>query len=217
MGLGQPRSRGAPPSGVGVLDTRARTRDGAAGLAAEGNRPGTRVLAATRRWPTMCRKRRRCSTSSSCCWTAPTSSSRSCSTVTSGRTSSPPCSRRWRPGASWSSTPTCGRMGRSTGSPGGGVGAGGRPGVLPARPPACSPPALRISRPPQTLEELGVSLQLMETLQHDLPNLETQIPPIHEQFTILEKYEVPVQENVSSRGGPSAGSGPWLQRLILPL
>ncbi|XP_034845406.1 dynein heavy chain 2, axonemal [Mirounga leonina] len=54
----------------------------------------------------------------------------------------------------------------------------------------------KISHPPQTLEELGVSLQLMETLQHDLPNLETQIPPIHEQFTILEKYEVPVQENV---------------------
>ncbi|KAM4844901.1 dynein axonemal heavy chain 2 isoform 2-T2 [Thomomys bottae] len=56
--------------------------------------------------------------------------------------------------------------------------------------------AEKISHPPQTLEELGVSLQLMETLQHDLPNLETQIPPIHEQFTILEKYEVSVSENV---------------------
>lgn len=56
----------------------------------------------------------------------------------------------------------------------------------------------RISRPPQTLEELGVSLQLMDTLQHDLPSLETQIPPIHEQFTILEKYEVPVPDSVSS-------------------
>ncbi|XP_032136290.1 dynein heavy chain 2, axonemal isoform X3 [Sapajus apella] len=56
--------------------------------------------------------------------------------------------------------------------------------------------AEKISRPPQTLEELGVSLQLMDTLQHDLPNLETQIPPIHEQFAILEKYEVPVQDSV---------------------
>ncbi|XP_077826327.1 dynein axonemal heavy chain 2 isoform X1 [Macaca mulatta] len=54
----------------------------------------------------------------------------------------------------------------------------------------------RISRPPQTLEELGVSLQLMDTLQHDLANLETQIPPIHEQFAILEKYEVPVEDSV---------------------
>ncbi|XP_049715237.1 dynein axonemal heavy chain 2 isoform X5 [Elephas maximus indicus] len=56
--------------------------------------------------------------------------------------------------------------------------------------------AEKISRPPQTLEELGVSLQLMDTLQHDLPNLENQIPPIHEQFTILEKYEVSVQDSV---------------------
>ncbi|XP_074244239.1 dynein axonemal heavy chain 2 isoform X4 [Saimiri boliviensis] len=56
--------------------------------------------------------------------------------------------------------------------------------------------AEKISHPPQTLEELGVSLQLMDTLQHDLPNLETQIPPIHEQFAILEKYEVPVQDSV---------------------
>ncbi|XP_028725159.1 dynein heavy chain 2, axonemal [Peromyscus leucopus] len=56
--------------------------------------------------------------------------------------------------------------------------------------------AEKISRPPQTLEELGASLQLMDTLQHDLPNLETQIPPIHEQFTILEKYEVPVPDSV---------------------
>uniref|UniRef100_A0A8C8ZZR2 Dynein axonemal heavy chain 2 n=1 Tax=Prolemur simus TaxID=1328070 RepID=A0A8C8ZZR2_PROSS len=54
----------------------------------------------------------------------------------------------------------------------------------------------KISRPPQTLEELGVSLQLMDTLQHDLPNLEAQISPIHEQFAILEKYEVLVEDSV---------------------
>ncbi|XP_047688045.1 dynein axonemal heavy chain 2 isoform X1 [Prionailurus viverrinus] len=54
----------------------------------------------------------------------------------------------------------------------------------------------KISHPPQTLEELGVSLQLLETLQHDLPGMEAQIPPIHEQFAILEKYEVPVQDSV---------------------
>ncbi|XP_063485594.1 dynein axonemal heavy chain 2 isoform X3 [Symphalangus syndactylus] len=54
----------------------------------------------------------------------------------------------------------------------------------------------RISRPPQTLEELGVSLQLMDALQHDLANVETQIPPVHEQFAILEKYEVPVEDSI---------------------
>lgn len=82
----------------------------------------------------------------------------------------------------------------------------GRPGLIHL--PVLSLPVFRISRPPQTLEELGVSLQLMDTLQHDLPNLETQIPPIHEQFAILEKYEVPVQDSVSSSGVWSTKLGP---------
>ncbi|XP_074081622.1 dynein axonemal heavy chain 2 isoform X3 [Macrotis lagotis] len=56
--------------------------------------------------------------------------------------------------------------------------------------------AEKISHSPQTLEELGVSLQLMEDLQRDLASTESQIPPIHEQFTILEKYEVQVSEDV---------------------
>ncbi|XP_043393066.1 dynein axonemal heavy chain 2 isoform X2 [Chelonia mydas] len=56
--------------------------------------------------------------------------------------------------------------------------------------------AEKVSRPPQTLEELGQSLQLLDTLQHELPKLEGQIPPIHEQFAILEKYEVAVDEGV---------------------
>uniref|UniRef100_A0A8C6I3F8 Dynein, axonemal, heavy chain 2 n=1 Tax=Mus spicilegus TaxID=10103 RepID=A0A8C6I3F8_MUSSI len=75
--------------------------------------------------------------------------------------------------------------------------------------------AEKISRPPQTLEELGVSLQLMDTLQHDLPNLETQIPPIHEQFTILEKYEVPVPDNVLEM--LESLNGEWLtfQQILL--
>ncbi|KAG8148176.1 hypothetical protein E2320_022465 [Naja naja] len=48
----------------------------------------------------------------------------------------------------------------------------------------------------RTLEELSRSLQLHETLQNDLPKIEGQIPPIHEQFAILEKYEVVVDEAV---------------------
>lgn len=52
----------------------------------------------------------------------------------------------------------------------------------------------------------------MDTLQHDLPNLETQIPPIHEQFAILEKYEVPVQDSVSSSGVWSTKLGPCQQQ-----
>ncbi|XP_039193883.1 dynein heavy chain 2, axonemal isoform X2 [Crotalus tigris] len=56
--------------------------------------------------------------------------------------------------------------------------------------------AADISRPPQTLEELSRSLQLHETLQNELLKIEGQIPPIHEQFAILEKYEVAVDEEV---------------------
>lgn len=55
----------------------------------------------------------------------------------------------------------------------------------------------RVSQPPQTLPELGERLKLLETLQADLSKIESQIPPIHEQFAILEKYEVAVDPAVS--------------------
>jgi len=55
----------------------------------------------------------------------------------------------------------------------------------------------RVSQPPQTLPDLGESLKLLETLQGDLSKIESQIPPIHEQFAILEKYEVAVDPAVS--------------------
>ncbi|CAO2643769.1 Dynein axonemal heavy chain 2 [Lemmus lemmus] len=75
--------------------------------------------------------------------------------------------------------------------------------------------AEKISRPPQTLEELGVSLQLMDTLQHDLPSLETQIPPIHEQFNILEKYEVPVPDSVLAMLDSLSGEWITFQQILL--
>ncbi|KAM4749227.1 dynein axonemal heavy chain 2 [Rhinophrynus dorsalis] len=66
----------------------------------------------------------------------------------------------------------------------------------------------RLLQPPQTLEELAQSLQLYDTLQTELPKLESQIPPIHEQFAILEKYEVIVDEKVLQTLG--ALNGVWL-------
>lgn len=57
---------------------------------------------------------------------------------------------------------------------------------------------LRLSQPPQTLMDLGESLKLLETLQADLSKIESQIPPIHEQFAILTKYEVTVDPAVSA-------------------
>nr|XP_021503796.1 dynein heavy chain 2, axonemal [Meriones unguiculatus] len=75
--------------------------------------------------------------------------------------------------------------------------------------------AEKISRPPQTLEELGVSLQLMDTLQHNLPNLENQIPPIHEQFAILEKYEVQVPDSVLAMLDSLNGEWVTFQQILL--
>lgn len=56
----------------------------------------------------------------------------------------------------------------------------------------------RLRRPPQTLVELSESVKLLETLQGDLSKTEAQIPLIHEQFAILDKYEVPVEQAVST-------------------
>ena len=51
--------------------------------------------------------------------------------------------------------------------------------------------------PPENLEHLSASIQLLEDLQADLTNTEAKIPPLHEQFVILEKYEVEISEEVS--------------------
>ena len=54
----------------------------------------------------------------------------------------------------------------------------------------------RLSAPPETLDQLGDSLALLEQLQQDLPNIEAKFPPLHQQFAILEKYEVAIPEEV---------------------
>lgn len=54
----------------------------------------------------------------------------------------------------------------------------------------------RLEQLPQTLAELGESLKLLESLQRDLAKTEAQIRLIHEQFAILDKYEVPVEQAV---------------------
>uniref|UniRef100_W5N7B2 Dynein axonemal heavy chain 2 n=1 Tax=Lepisosteus oculatus TaxID=7918 RepID=W5N7B2_LEPOC len=66
----------------------------------------------------------------------------------------------------------------------------------------------KVSKPPQTLVELGTSLKLLESLQADLSKMEAQIPPIHEQFAILEKYEVATDSTVQAM--LEALNGEWL-------
>ena len=52
--------------------------------------------------------------------------------------------------------------------------------------------------PPESLDHLSASIALLEDLQGDLANTEAKIPPLHEQFVILEKYEVEISERVST-------------------
>uniref|UniRef100_A0A4W5S1A9 Uncharacterized protein n=1 Tax=Hucho hucho TaxID=62062 RepID=A0A4W5S1A9_9TELE len=75
--------------------------------------------------------------------------------------------------------------------------------------------ALRLSQPPQSLVELGESLKLLETLQGDLQKIESQIPPIHEQFAILEKYEVTVDQAVHEMLEALNGEWVWFQQVVI--
>ncbi|XP_051578639.1 dynein axonemal heavy chain 2 [Myxocyprinus asiaticus] len=75
--------------------------------------------------------------------------------------------------------------------------------------------ALRVSQPPQTLGELVESLKLLETLQADLSKIESQIPPIHEQFAILEKYEVIVEPAVLELLEALNGEWVWFQQVVI--
>jgi len=51
-------------------------------------------------------------------------------------------------------------------------------------------------QPPQTLDELGEGLMLLEHLNSELPTIEAKIAPLFEQFAILDKYEVTVAEDI---------------------
>ncbi|XP_066267393.1 dynein axonemal heavy chain 2-like isoform X1 [Branchiostoma lanceolatum] len=57
----------------------------------------------------------------------------------------------------------------------------------------------KVSKHPQTLDELGDGLQLLEHLQNEVPNIEARFPPLHEQFAILEKYDVPIDDETRQK------------------
>jgi dynein heavy chain len=56
-----------------------------------------------------------------------------------------------------------------------------------------------VSQTPQTLDELGESLVLWEKLNNEQTSVESRIPPLFDQFAILDKYEVPVSEEVQTQ------------------
>ncbi|KAL0970220.1 hypothetical protein UPYG_G00238880 [Umbra pygmaea] len=75
--------------------------------------------------------------------------------------------------------------------------------------------AARLNQAPQTLLELVESLKLLETVQGDLQKVKNQIPPIHEQFEILEKYEVTVDPAVLKMLEALNGEWMWFQQLVI--
>uniref|UniRef100_UPI0037E8313A dynein axonemal heavy chain 2 n=1 Tax=Semicossyphus pulcher TaxID=241346 RepID=UPI0037E8313A len=75
--------------------------------------------------------------------------------------------------------------------------------------------ANRLRQPPQTLAELGESLKLLETLQGNLAKTEAQIPLIHDQFAILDKYEVAVEQAVQNMREELNGEWVWFQQVLI--
>ena len=67
-------------------------------------------------------------------------------------------------------------------------------------PPPPSPPPThthtRLRVPPESLDQLSDSLDLLDQLQSDIPKFEAQFEPLHDQFNILRKYEVQIPEEV---------------------
>ncbi|XP_075307002.1 dynein axonemal heavy chain 2 [Odontesthes bonariensis] len=75
--------------------------------------------------------------------------------------------------------------------------------------------ANRLRQPPQTLTGLGESLKLLGTLQDNLAKTEAQIPLIHEQFAILDKYEVLVEKNVEEMREGLDEEWVWFQQVLI--
>ncbi|KAK2860339.1 hypothetical protein Q7C36_004505 [Tachysurus vachellii] len=75
--------------------------------------------------------------------------------------------------------------------------------------------AQRLSQTPQTLDELIESLKLLDTLQGDVSKTESQIPPIQEQFAILEKYEVTVESDIQQMLEALNGKWVWFQQVLI--
>ena len=54
----------------------------------------------------------------------------------------------------------------------------------------------RLSTPPATLDALSSSLDLLEQVQREVPNIERQFEPLNDQFNMLSKNEVDIPEEV---------------------
>ncbi|KAJ3217500.1 Dynein heavy chain 2, axonemal [Dinochytrium kinnereticum] len=72
----------------------------------------------------------------------------------------------------------------------------------------------KLRSPPQNLDQLSESLALLAQLQADSSAIEAQFEPIHEQYKILEKYEVPIKDNERTQLETLASSWVALQQTM---
>ncbi|XP_055012614.1 dynein axonemal heavy chain 2 [Boleophthalmus pectinirostris] len=75
--------------------------------------------------------------------------------------------------------------------------------------------AERLKRAPQTLEELGETLKLLDSLKNDLPKTEAQIPVIQEQFALLDKHEEPLEQEVLDLREVLNEDWVWFQQVLI--
>ncbi|TKS69390.1 Dynein heavy chain 2, axonemal [Collichthys lucidus] len=75
--------------------------------------------------------------------------------------------------------------------------------------------AYRLADPPKTLEELDNRLKLLVTLQGDLVKTESQISVVHDQFTLLDKYQVSVEQAVQDIRNKLNEKWQWFQQVVI--
>ena len=73
----------------------------------------------------------------------------------------------------------------------------------------------RLRSPPESLDQLGNSLGLLEQLQADIPKIEAQFEPLNDQFSILHKYEVSVSEEVELKREGLQGTWMAFQQCLI--
>ncbi|XP_069776188.1 dynein axonemal heavy chain 2 isoform X2 [Narcine bancroftii] len=73
----------------------------------------------------------------------------------------------------------------------------------------------KVGHIPQNLEELTSGIYLLEMLQNELPKTEARIPPIHEEFSILEKYEFQIDESVQYKLESLNGEWMAFQQILI--
>ncbi|KAM6908918.1 dynein axonemal heavy chain 2 [Xenentodon cancila] len=73
----------------------------------------------------------------------------------------------------------------------------------------------RLGQSPKNLADLDESIKLLESLQGNLAKTEAQILLIHEQFSILDKYEVPVEHTLQAMREGLNEKWMWFQQVLI--